>query len=175
MKNVLYATLVLMACVLLSPRAFAQYKYGYLNYTSLLTAMPEYAEAQKNLQELRQKYAAETRHNEELFNKMYTDYLQGQRDFPQTILLKRQRELQDEMQKGISFREEATRLLRQAEADLTAPARALLDSAITLVGNEKGYEYILNTENNAYPFIHSGAGENAAPYVLERLKALRHE
>lgn len=166
----------LFACLLATPfTAHAQYKFGYLNYKALLTSMPEYVEGQKSLQEIRQKYEAETKHNEEVFNKMYADYLQGQKDFPQTIMLKRQSELQSEMEKGIKFRDEVKRLLQKAEADLTAPAKELLDSAIVWVGNEKGYEYILNTENNSYPFIHSGAGENATQYVLERLKALRHE
>lgn len=161
--------------VLAAPQVRAQYKFGYLSYDSLLYAMPEYVEAQKALAELRQKYQAETQRNETLFNNMYADYLQGQKDFPQTIMLKRQKELQDEMTRGIQFRNEVGRLLAGARRELEGPVRALLDSAIVAVGNAKGYEYILNTDGGNYPFIHSGVGEDATHYVAEQLALLRRE
>ena len=46
---------------------------------------------------------------EDEFNRKYEDFLEGQRDFPQTILQKRQLELQQLMEKNIEFRTSSSR------------------------------------------------------------------
>lgn len=138
-----------------------------------MKSMPEFAIAQQAMKELKVKYDAETKHNETQFNKMFADYLQGQKDFPLNIMLKRQKELQETMEKGISFREEVKRLLTQAELDMKAPIIQKLDSAILAVGNERGYEYILNTDEKGFPFIHKGCGEDITSYVKEKLATIK--
>ena len=51
------------------------------------------------------------------------------------------------------------------------PIRARLDSTIREVGAERGYEYIINLDTGAYPFIHSSVAEDAMPFVRQRLSA----
>lgn len=144
-------------------------KYGYLPYDSLLRAMPAYAEAQIQMAELRKKYEAEARYNEQSFKRQFAEFLQGQKDFPQNILLKRQRDLQDAIEKSLAFRHEADSLLRQAEAELMRPVRERLDAAIHDVGLERGYECIVNTEERGIPFTHPSLSENAAPFVAAKI------
>lgn len=143
--------------------------YGYLSYDSLLHAMPEYVQVQHQMQQLRQKYEAEANYNEQKFRRLYADFLQGQQEFPQNILLKRQRDLQDEMEKGLAFRHEADSLLRVAECQFLRPIREKLRVAIEAVGIERGYHYILNTDSNVYPFKHPAVSEDATPYVRAKL------
>lgn len=147
--------------------------FGYLSYDSLLHAMPDYAEARQSLATLRKKYEEEARYNEQNFRRLFANFLEGQKDFPQTIMLKRQRDLQEEMERGLSFRHEADSLLARAEEELVRPVRARLDEAIRAVGTERGYAFVLNTDGNACPFIRPDAGENAAPFIVEKLQATR--
>lgn len=144
-------------------------KYGYLPYDSLLHTMPAYAEAQRQMTELRKKYEDEAQYNELAFKRQFAEFLQGQKDFPQNILLKRQRDLQDAIEKSLAFRHEADSLLQRAEADLVRPAREQLDAAIRAVGLERGYECIVNTEADSTPFIHPSLSENAAPFVAAKI------
>lgn len=146
-------------------------KYGYVSYGALLASLPEYAKAQQQLAELKRKYEAEALYNEETFKHMFADFLQGQKEFPQTILLKRQRDLQVAMERGLAFREEADSLLRQAEKDLCAPARLILDAALRAVGAERGYDCILDTDARACPFLNPAVAEDATPFVREKLEA----
>lgn len=95
---------------------------------------------------------------------------QGQKDFPQNILLKRQRSLQDAMEKSLKFRHDIDSILVCAETEALAPVRKRLDDAIKAVGLEHGYEYIINTDANAYPFIHHAVAEDATTYVKGKLK-----
>ena len=35
---------------------------------------------------------------------------------------------------------------------------------------ERGYQFVLNLDNNTVPFVHPQIGEDATPYVREKLK-----
>ena len=146
-------------------------RYGKISYNALMKQMPEYKAAKEHLAQLRKKYEAEANYNESSFKRMFAEFLQGQKDFPQNIMLKRQRDLQDAMEKGIAFRRSADSLLTQAELDLQKPLRARLDSAIYLVGAQRGYECIFNTDTNSTPFLHPMITEDATIYVIEKLNA----
>lgn len=144
--------------------------FGYLSYDSVLHAMPAYATVMRQLDELKAKYEAEAKRVESDFNKKYEEFLEGQRDFPQTILQKRQSELQELLDRNILFREESRRLLTEAERDLLAPLHARIAGALRAIGEERGYAFIINTDGNACPFINPAQGENISSEVSERLR-----
>ena len=171
MKRTLFTTIL----ALFAATAFcqSQIKYGSLSYISLLHEMPEYAEVQSSMKQLVQKYEAETRYNERKFQQMFTDFLQGQKDFPQSIMLKRQHDLQLEMERSQNFRLQMDSLLQKAEKEMLQPLRQALDSVIQEVGMERGYEYIINTDNSPLLFVHTSVTEDATPFVREKLAALK--
>lgn len=127
--------------------------FGYINYNNVLQAMADYAVAQQTMQNLRQQYDKEAAYNEDKFFKMYSDYIQGQKTFPQDIMLKRQKELQVAMDQGILFRQQSEKNLEKAEQELLDPIRQKLDAAISTVAKEKGYAFVLNTDGHACPYI----------------------
>lgn len=170
MNRKMLLTLVLVALSCLTATAQSQVKYGYIHYDSLLHSMTDYAEAQRQMAELRKKYEAEATYNEQSFKRMFAEFLQGQKEFPQNILLKRQRDLQDAMEKSLAFRHEIDSLLNAAEDELVYPVRKRLDEAIQAVGLEHGYEYIINRDANTYPFVHHSVAEDATTFVEEKLK-----
>lgn len=145
-------------------------RFGYLSYDSAFTAMPEYAEAQKDISELKSKYDAEIRRVEEDFNEKYEEFLEGQKDFPQTILNKRQSELQQILDRNIAFREETRRLLASAEKEIYAPLHRRLESVLRTIGQERGYAFIINTDNNACPFIDPRRGDDISLVVRAMLR-----
>ena len=102
---------------LLPLAVFAQVQFGYLSYDAVMQEMPEYAQAQKEVASLKAKYEAEATRGETEFQKKFVEFLQGQKDFPQSIMQKRQAELQGLMDNGVSFRQQAQRLIAQAEKD----------------------------------------------------------
>ena len=64
------------------------FRFGYLSYEGAIQSMPEYAIVQKKMKALQEQYQAETLRVEDEFNRKYEDFLDGQRDFPRTILQK---------------------------------------------------------------------------------------
>ena len=186
MKKALFAIIALMTATIVCAQenpvapaamqpqtAAVQPRFGYLNYRAIFEEMPEYAEAQKSLAEIKAKYDTETAHNEETFKRMYLEFLQGQKEFPQTIMLKRQKELQEAMENGIKFRNQVKQLLEQARTDLEKPLVTRLDSAITLVGMERRYDVIINTEEKTFPFINRITGEDITELVRQKLAAIK--
>lgn len=167
---------ILLLSVLLGAAAATaqtQMRYGYVSYDGLLRAMPGYEEARAELAALRDRYETEARYNETVFKRMFAEFLQGQKDFPQTILLKRQRDLQEAMEKGLAFRRSADSLMARAEAEMMAPLRQAVDSAVWAVGLERGYGYVVNTDGQAYVFMHPEVAEDATPFVLAKLQAIK--
>lgn len=144
-------------------------QFGYLSYSEVFEQMPEYKKAQEDFEALKAKYDAETTRSEDEFQRKFAEFLQGQKDFPASILQKRQAELQELMDKSVNFRKESRKLLRQAEAELQKPVAEKLDEAIHAVAAELGLIFVLNTDGNAVPFVHPQVGVNITQPVLLKL------
>lgn len=144
-------------------------QFGYLSFKEVLHQMPDYKKAQEDFAALKARYDAETARSEEEFQLKFAEFLQGQKEFPPSILQKRQAELQDLMDKSINFRRETQRLLAQAEAELMAPVNARLDEAVKAVGADLGLIFVLNTDGNSLPFVHPQVGVNITQPVLQKL------
>ena len=171
MKRLVFILVLIVNCQLsIVNSAFAQpLKFGYLSYDNVLRQMPEYAMAQQNVANLKAKYDQEATRGEEEFQRKFSEFLQGQKDFPENILIKRQAELQALMESGLKFRQEASELLSKAEGELMATVQGKLNEAIQAVGTEGGYGYILNTDGNSCPYINPALGENITSLVLQKL------
>jgi outer membrane protein len=159
-----------------SLNAFAQgdatssIKFGYLSYQAAIKAMPDYTLVQQKLADLKAQYQAETKRVEDEFNRKYEEFLEGQRDFPKSILQKRQAELQELMAKNIAFKNKSTEQLAKDEADALAPLYDKLNAALAAIGEEKGYAFVLDTDVKALPFINPAMGEDINEIVKNALK-----
>lgn len=142
--------------------------FGYFSYREAFETMPGYAAVQDRLKNLRKEYDDEMKRVEEEFNLKYEQFLEGKRDFAASIFKKRLAEVQDLMEKNMAFKQEAKRLLQKAEDEAYQPLRERLNQAILTVGKEKGLAFIINTDDNALPYINPAAGEN----VITDIQAL---
>ena len=126
---------------------------GFLSYDSALVSMPEYAVAQKKISDTRQAYDAEMQRVEKEFNDKYEEFLENRKDYPRTILLKRQNELQDLLQQNIEFKDKGRQELQQIERQILAPLRIRLNETIAAIAREQGLSLVVNTDADACPFI----------------------
>jgi outer membrane protein len=144
--------------------------FGYLSYDSVMHVMPEYANAITSYENLKTTYDNEMKRSEQDFNKQFKEYVDGQKSFPENIMLKRQKELQQLMDQTLQFKNEAEQLLTQAKAELLAPVYERLQQVIDAIGVERGYDFIINTDHNACPFINKSKGEDINGVAISRLK-----
>jgi outer membrane protein len=160
-----------------SLNAFAQgdatssFKFGYLSYKAAIQSMPDYTLVQQKLADLKAQYQAEAKRVEDEFNRKYEEFLEGQRDFPKSILQKRQTELQELMAKNVAFKNKSIEQLDKDKAEAFAPLYDKLNAALAAIGQEKGYAFILDTDVKALPFINPAMGEDINKAVQELLNA----
>ncbi|MBQ7420921.1 MAG: OmpH family outer membrane protein [Prevotella sp.] len=145
-------------------------RFGYYSQDEVFRFMADYARAQNSLDTLRQQFDAETKRTSEEFNNKYEEFLEVQQSLAPTIRNKRQVELQEMMNRGIAFKEEAQRLLRRAEQDAFAPVRQRLVSAVRKLGQERGYAFILNADNDVLPYVDTSLGDDITETLKDLLK-----
>lgn len=147
----------------------AQAKFGYLNYSEVLKCMPQYAEAESQLKVLQGKYDAEIQRSENEFTRKYAEFLQEQKDFPQNILVKRHKELQELMEKSIAFKSEIRNTLQTARNKMLEPLNQDLNDAIARVALQYNLEYVIDMGTGAYLFVNSNAGMDITDAVKSAL------
>jgi len=172
------ATLILLTA-LLAVAGYAQtepaaggatLKYGYLSYDSVLVTMPQYAQVQTEMAQLHASYEAEMQRVENDFNKKYEEFLDGQKNFPKTILQKRQSELQEMLDKNIAFKKESLKMLNDTEAMMLEAVRNQIDIAVGVVAQDRGYCFVINTDVKATPWLNPQQGEDITELVKEIVK-----
>lgn len=145
-------------------------RFGYLSYEQVLQSMPGYTLVKNTLANMRSQYEAELKRVEQDFNLKYEEFLEGQRDFPETILRKRQTELKELLEHNVSFKAQGRQELAEAEAKAMAPLRERLEAALSNIGRERGYAFILNTDAGAVPFINPAMGDDINQLVKDAFK-----
>jgi putative cationic outer membrane protein ompH len=74
------------------------------------------------------------------------------------------------MQKNVAFKAEAQRLLQQAEQDSNNQLYNKLNATIEQLAAARNLSFVLNTDNNAVPFINKVQAEDLLPLVKDALK-----
>jgi len=144
-------------------------KFGYLSYDSVMQVMPEYAEMQTSMAQLREQYGAEQKRVEDDFNKKYEEFLDGQASYPKSILQKRQSELQEMLDKNIAFKKESQKLLIDAERTQLDALNKTINAAVSAIATERGYAFVLNCDTTSVTFVNPTMGEDITEAVIQLL------
>ena len=170
MKKILILIFACLALTVQAQESFSLVKIGVLSYTKALEALPDYAVTQQRLADLRAQYEKELKRVEDDFNRKYEEFLDGQKDFPKTILLKRQTELRELMERNVAFKVNSRRELAEAEAAALLPLKEQLNDVLAKVAAENGLILIVNIDGDACPFIAPSLKVDAMPLVIEKLR-----
>ena len=144
----------------------SQSKFGYFSYKAVLDSLPQYKISMDGYDKLKKRCLKEIDHNEQELTRFYVAFLDGQRDFPEPILRKRQKELQQLIDNSISFRDELKRWLKHAKDSLTEPSRMAVDSALPRVCEELSLSYAIDTDNGGYRYINPKFGQDITADII---------
>lgn len=126
--------------------------------------------AQQQIDSLRRQYEAEVRHNETEFRRQFSEFLQVQKNLSEPILRKRQGDLQVAMERSLAFRKQAETVLKEAEAKLLMLVQERVDAAIRVVAGERGYELVVDTDQQAFPYLAPALSEDATALCAKNSK-----
>lgn len=148
MKRLGIIAVVLCAVFAFSNTSYAQ-KIGYTNSAEILQAMPEFKSAQTTVDTYRTQLASK-------FEKRATDFQakvqKFQNDANAGLLTPNQMREQEatlgaEQQELAQMEQNLALQLNQKEQEVLAPILKKLQDAIDKVGQESGYDYILNADS----------------------------
>ena len=151
---------------------FAQnLKFGHINAQEIVSAMPEFAKAQSDIEALDKQLTSELQRTQEEFNKKYQEFQQAiaKDSLPGNIAERRQKELQDMMQRQEQFQQEAQQQMQKAQADAMAPIYKKLDDAIKAVGAAEGVIYIFDPARTPVAYVNESQSINLTPKVKTQL------
>lgn len=148
---------------------FAQnLKFGHINAQEIVSAMPEFAKAQSDIETLEKQLTADLQRGQEEFNKKYQEFQQAlaKDSLPQNIAERRQKELIDMQQRQEQYQQEAVQQMQKAQTDAMAPIYKKLDDAIKAVGAAEGVIYIFDLARTPIPYVN----ENQSINLTEKVK-----
>ena len=151
---------------------FAQnLKFGHINAQEIITVMPEFTKAQNDIQTLEKQLTAELQRTQEEFNNKYQEFQQAiaKDSLPPNIAERRQKELQDMMQRQEQFQQDAQQQMAKAQNDAMAPIYQKLDNAIKAVGAAEGVIYIFDLARTSIPYVNESQSINLTSKVKANL------
>lgn len=144
-------------------------QFGYFSMSCVLDSLPEYRAAQDEYNALLVRCDEEVAHSEEELTRSYVAFLDGQHSFPEPILRKRQKELQDLVDRSVVLRDQLKEWLLQAHDSLFVPVRQKVDEAVARVCVVRNLAYAIDTDESAYRFINPAYGCDIAALVLQEI------
>ena len=161
--------IVLLAIMFVLPLgAMAQAKFAHVNSQEVITVMPEFTKAQQDLEAMYKKYQEEMQRTQEEFQKKYQEFLAQQDSLPKNIAERRQKELEDMVQRQQQFQQEVQQSMQQAQAEAMEPIEKKLNAAIEAVGKAEGVVYIFDVARTPIAYI-SAQSIDVTPKVKAQL------
>ncbi len=161
--------LFILLAALLPLSLFAQeLKIAYVDAQSVLFALPEIPNIQKQIEDESNRYENELTVMQEEYTKKANDYVAQQEELTENIKLRRMQEIQDIQDRIENFYPVAQRDLQQLQQTLMQPLQERVAKAIQEVGDEKGYTYIMIYDPQLFLYVGNSAID-ATPFVRQKL------
>ncbi|MCQ2350947.1 MAG: OmpH family outer membrane protein [Paludibacteraceae bacterium] len=166
MKKIIFAVMLMVPALLMAQESL---KIGYINSQELITSMPEYETALKQLEDINLTYKTEGKKLQDELQKKYTEYLQSKDSLDSTIREYKETELQRLNQSIEEFTQNAEQNLQKKQQELITPIIEKANKAVKQVGDENSFTYIIDTNNGqVLPYVGAKA-ENVLPLVKKVL------
>lgn len=137
---------ILIFLLLAAPMSLlAQQKFGYVNSEEIVQVMPEYAKAQKEVQDLEKMYTDEYNNLRTELEKKGTEFEKMQKDsVPENILKSRYEQLMQLQERLQQYSQEASAGLQKAQQEKLMAIHKVLTDAIAAIGREGNYVCIFD-------------------------------
>jgi outer membrane protein len=161
---------ILILILLLAPMSLlAQQKFGYVNSEEIVQLMPEYAKAQKEIQELEKMYTDEFNNIRTELEKKGTEFEKMQKDsVPENILKSRYEDLMKIQERLQGYRQEAAEGLQRTQQEKLMAIQKKLMEALNVVGREGGYVCIFDLAAGM-PYVSTTLCEDVSAKVKAKL------
>lgn len=161
-----FLTLVALVALPLAMMAQEQ-KVAIVDVATILTQLPETKAMQTELDNLLKKYEDTHVAMQEEFQKKYEAYAAEREGLLETIRTRREQEIQDLAKRIEDLQQVAQQDYQRKQVELLTPIQKKVKDAITAVGNENNYTYILDA--STILFMNNNSAIDATAKVRAKL------
>ncbi len=175
MKRALLSALVVACC---ATGALAQLKLGYIDSEVLKERLPEFRDAQRTLDQLRQDYENQAKDREAKLLKLQEDFRRQELLLSEAKKAELQAEFETKMQQLQQFTQEKFgpegELMRK-NIELSEPIFKKINDAIQGMAEEKGYDFIFDAAAPSSGLVFAKEEYDLTEQLLELMEKEKEE
>jgi outer membrane protein len=170
MKRFIGISVLVIMVTLVGQNALAQnLKFGHINRTELIQAMPEFDSARVKLEKLNTELQNTAELLQVELNNKYETYLKESKNLTDLVKQTKEQELQDAQKRLTDFQTNAQTQMQEMQVKLFTPVTEKADKAIKEVGKENGYIYIFDLSQNQILYFDEAKSTNVIQLVKNKL------
>jgi outer membrane protein len=170
MKRFIVISVLVIMVTFLGQNALAQnLKFGHINRTELIQAMPEFDSARVKLEKLNTELQNTAELLQVELNNKYETYLKESKNLTDLVKQTKEQELQDTQKRLTDFQTNAQTQMQEMQVKLFTPVTEKADKAIKEVGKENGYIYIFDLSQNQILYFDEAKSTNVTQLVKNKL------
>ena len=144
-------------------------KFARVNLQDVVIAMPEFEEAQKNLEAFGKDLQEQMEQIQVEFNNKLADFQKNQANMAASIKQMKQQELEQLQQRFGEFQQIAQQDFQKKEAELIEPVQNKAQEAVNKIAKANGYIAVFNTSIPSLAFFDEAQLVDIAPLVKKEL------
>ena len=137
--------LLILAAVILGVSTVSAQKFARINSQDIVVAMPEFNEAQKNLELFGKDLQEQMEQIQVEFNNKLADFQKNQNTMAASIKQMKQQELEQLQQRFSEFQQIAQQDFQKKEGELLEPVQKKAQDAVNKIAKANGYLAVFNT------------------------------
>jgi outer membrane protein len=170
MKRFIGISVLVIMVTFVGQNALAQnLKFGHINRTELIQAMPEFDSARVKLEKLNTELQNTAELLQVELNNKYETYLKESKNLTDLVKQTKEQELQDAQKRLTDFQTNAQTQMQEMQVKLFTPVTEKADKAIKEVGKENGYIYIFDLSQNQILYFDEAKSTNVTQLVKNKL------
>ncbi len=170
MKRFIGISVLIIMVIFVGQNALAQnLKFGHINRTELIQAMPDFDSARVKLEKLNTELQNTAELLQVELNNKYETYLKESKNLTDLVRQTKEQELQDAQKRLSDFQTNAQTQIQEMQVKLFTPVTEKADKAIRDVGKENGYIYVFDLSQNQIVYFDETKSTNVMQLVKTKL------
>ena len=170
MKRFIGVFALVVVVTFLGQNALAQnLKFGHINRTELIQAMPEFDSARVTLEKLNTELSNTAELLQVELNNKYETYLKESKNLTDLVRQTKEQELADAQKRLTDFQTNANTTIQEKQVALFTPITEKADKAIKEVGKDNGFIYIFDLSGQVIAYFDETKSVNVMSLTKAKL------
>ena len=170
MKRFIGLFALVVVVIFLGQNALAQnLKFGHINRTELIQAMPEFDSARVTLEKLNTELSNTAELLQVELNNKYETYLKESKNLTDLVRQTKEQELNDAQKRLTDFQTNANTTIQEKQVALFTPITEKADKAIKEVGKDNGFIYIFDLSGQVIAYFDETKSVNVMALTKAKL------